>query len=285
MAPGTTRFSVLLSPAGRIVDETLIMRLGLDDFWLSHGCGSAQTQLATLAQGRNMRVETCQDMHVLSLQGPRAHRVLEAVVECSLPDVPAMGHRRTQLAGRAVVLSRTGFTGEDGFEIFCRKEDAITLWRELLGPTKSSPVTAYGYACIDLLRIEAGFTLFPSDLAFARSIWEAGLGWLVRDKHADFVGREAAFAAARKGEHVIVGARSPGEHPLTLRKQVSLHGEPVGIVTSSAYSPMDNEVLSILRVRRRALEGVEACVLESVTGIPLRVSPLPFRPRRGMPVS
>lgn len=282
MPPGTTRFSVLLTRFGRICDEALILRLEEDEFWISHGCGATRAQLAKLegsGEAADVLVTPLDDTHVLSLQGPASLRVLGPLADVDLGELPFLGHRRVTLGGRPVVLSRSGFTGELGFEIFCSGAHAVPLWRLLLATGAPHGLTAYAYQCVDLLRIEAGFTLYPADLGVAASLWEAGLGWLVRDKVEDYVGRASVEQAKATATCRFTGVRVPGAAPIARGTALRRGDHPIGHVTSSAFLEAAGETLSIARVEKDAiLEGapVEVSTQPATAG---RLASLPFRER------
>ncbi|GDX80657.1 aminomethyltransferase [Deltaproteobacteria bacterium] len=260
MQPRTCRFSVALSRFGRIIDDAILLRFAETEFWIVHGCGTTLAQIQKL--GGDVVIEPLQDKHVLSVQGPRSLAAIAPLTDVELGDLPHLAHRSLRLSGCPVVVSRTGFTGERGYEVYCDAADAVPLWRALRQAGEPEGLLPYGYRCIDLLRIEAGFTLYPADLGMASSIWELGLGWLVSGKEADFVGREAVERARGQESSRLAGIRYPGETPMPRGAAVRLDGRDVGVVTSSAYSPALEETLCIARVRRDA-EGVRLLPLSS----------------------
>lgn len=298
MRSGTSRFTVVLSRFGRILDEALILRMGVEEFWISHGCGGTQRQLASVLGQTDCLVEVLAGMHVLAVQGPMSLLVLAPLLDAPLAGLPVMEHRRVRLAGRPVTVSRTGFTGEIGFEIFCEAGDALALWHEILVAGRAYGVLPYSYSCVDLLRIEAGFSLYPAELGLAASVWDVGLGWLVKGKEADFVGRAAVERARGEQKHRLVGIRCPGSGPVARGAVVRLAGAAgvspgegtvtgVGVVTSSAWSPARRETLCIARVSREGW-GVAPPLAGEARVIVAGAAPragwlvgLPFVERRG----
>jgi aminomethyltransferase len=281
MAVGSSRFTVLLSRFGRICDEAIVLRVSEDELWLSHGCGATRLQLAKLVasgEAPHVRLDPLDDMHVLSVQGPSSAEVLAPLAREDLGDLPFLGHRRTILGSHPVLVSRSGFTGELGFEIFCRASEAVPLWRLLLATGAPFGLVPYGYRCVDLLRIEAGFTLYPSDLGGVSSVWEAGLGWLVRDKVGDYVGREAVAQAKTSTTHRFAGVRVDGGVEIARGTPVRRGERTIGVVTSSAISPASGETLCLAHVELDALRmaPVDIGAIETA-----QLVPLPFRPRRG----
>lgn len=284
LAVGASRFTVVLNRFGTICDEALVLRLADDELWLSHGGGTTRAQLAkgVEAGGADVQIAPLDDTHVLAVQGPASADVL-AAADVDVAALPPFGHRRAAIAGRPVRVSRTGFTGELGFEIFCAAADAVALWRRLLAVGAPSGLAPYAYRAVDLLRIEAGFPLYPTDLA-GLSIWDAGLGWLVRDKAADYVGRAAVEQSRAAAIRRIAGVRVTGAVPVPRGARLRRAEAEVGAVTSSAYSPATDETLCLARVDRAAL-ALALASDEPITVEPAavgRLTPLPFRARRGL---
>lgn len=274
MCPGTSRFSVVLSRFGRIFDEALILRLDEEEFWVCHGCGGTQQQLAKV--GGEVQVEPLVDQHVLSIQGPLCLDALNGLTDQPLGDLPFLGHRRARIEGHAVLLSRTGFTGELGFEIFCDADAALPLWRALMTAGAGVGLIPYSYAAVDLLRIEAGFTLYPTDLGMAASIWEAGLGWLVKEKGAEYIGREAVERARGEARSRWVGVFCPGEGLVRRGASLQREGQEIGTVTSSAFSPGAGATLCVARVQRDPRELGAEVVVQGEDPRPGRLAALPF---------
>ena len=282
MATGSSRFSALLSRFGKICDEAIVMRLPEDEFWISHGCGATRAQLAKLVDSgdfADVQVTPLDGMHVLSVQGPSSLSVLAPLASADLGELPFLGHRRVTLGGRGVIVSRSGFTGELGYEVLCAASDAVPLWRSILATGAPLGLLPYAYRCVDLLRIEAGFTLYPADLAVVPSLWEAGLGWLVRDKITEYVGRESVARAKTSATHRFAGVRIEGAAEITRGAAVRRGQRPIGVVTSSATSPASGETLCIVHVEKDA--PLDALV--DVATAPMeagRLVALPFRQRR-----
>lgn len=285
MAVGTSRFSVVLSRFGRICDEAIVLRIDADEVWISHGCGATRAQLARLVEAgevSDVAIAHLDDVHALSLQGPASLQVLAALASTAavLESLPFLAHRRIMVAGASVLVARSGFTGELGFELFCAGADVVVLWRALIEAGTPLGLVPYSYRCVDLLRIEAGFTLYPVDLAVAASLWDANLGWQVRDKRADYVGKEAVARARAvvAPKRSFAGLRLPGDHTIARGATVQRAERVIGVVTSSAWSPASNETLCIVHVDEAERAGEAAASVAEATGQLVR---LPFRERRG----
>ena len=239
MAVGWSRFSVVLSRRGRVFDELVLMRLGPERFWLVHGAGGTQRQLGRLGLAFEVL-----PLGVLAVQGPGSASLLGALVE----PPGRWGHRRAALAGREVLVSGSGFTGEQGFELFCAAEDAPAVWSAVT----AAGARPYGYDCVELLRLEAGLPLYPADLLVG-SLWELGLGWLTRGKVADYVGRAAVEAA--RGQSAWELARIEGPGTAQRGEELVRDGEVVGTVTSWAARPWQGDGVGLARVRQGLVPG------------------------------
>jgi aminomethyltransferase len=178
---------------------------------------------------------------LLALQGPKALAILQTA-GVGLGDVaktlPSFRVRETEVAGRKAIVARTGYTGEDGVEIFCRNEDAVAIWSALLEAGRSNEILPVGLGARDTLRLEARLALYGNDIDETTNPIEAGLGWVVKlDK--DFIGRDALVQIKAQGpSRTLVGfemvGRGVARHGYDLKDQ---KGEKVGLCTSGGPSP------------------------------------------------
>ncbi len=272
MPLGTSRFTVFLNRRGRVVDEAIVMRHEADRYWVSHGPGTASELLvAAFPASRPL-----DGLHALAVQGPRSQGLLERGLDAPLHDLAAMAHRPAHLWGKAATLSRTGFTGELGFEIFGPGDVIVDCWRRLLG----AGAVPYAYRTVDLLRVEVGFPVYPVDLAPLGSLWEASLGWLLRGKEHDFVGRLATGGSRAVLTHRLLGVGFPGFPRVPRGTRLRVGGDVVGVVTSSAQSPAAEATLCVARLVTAAAPGTPVTLADGPSQIVGTVQELPFRPRR-----
>jgi len=236
LRPGTSRHALVHNRRGRVADELIALRLDADRYWLSTGAGCTRVRLAELGV---VAVER-DDLHVIAVQGPGSAAVLGRLVDAS-----GLGPGEHRPVG-GVRVARAGFTGELGFELYLDGADAVETWRALL----AAGAEAYGYACVDLLRIEAGFLLYPNDLSPV-----------------------GAPPGARVG-----GLLAPGPESVPRGTVVHLGGAPVGLVTSSAYGPVQDAVLCLALLAPPALDRHDTVGLGE--GREGRLVGLPFVERR-----
>jgi aminomethyltransferase len=191
---------------------------------------------------------------LLALQGPRAATRLEALAGVSLANLPRFGHRELRLAGGAsgaaaaaqVFVARTGYTGEDGFELLLEREPGIALWQQLV----AEGVAPCGLGARDSLRLEAAMHLYGHELDAGTTPLEAGLGWLVHlEMPKPFIGRQALEHQCAEGPHRrLVGLKLRGRAIARHGYPVLADGQPVGVVTSGSWSPSLEEAIALAYV-------------------------------------
>lgn len=287
LAPGRARYTVLTRADGGVLDDLIVYRLGPDDYLVVANAANRETVLDVVTERsagtRTAVVDRTEHRALVALQGPAAAGVLAAVTTDA--DVGALryfGVTTATLAGVPVLVARTGYTGEDGFEVSVPAPGARTVWRALLEAGAEHGVVPCGLACRDTLRLEAGMPLYGHELNSEMSPFEAGLGRIVNLDHA-FVGRAAlAQRASRPAGRVLVGLRGNGRRAARAGYPVVRGGTEVGLITSGALSPTLGFPVAMAHVDRSAAgAGTVLGVDVRGTVVPYEVVPLPFyrRPR------
>lgn len=181
----------------------------------------------------------------IAVQGPKALRLLERIFPGVTP--PTFELRSTQFAGERVWIARTGYTGEDGAEIFVPAAKTAELWRSLLERGQDLNVEPIGLGARDTLRTEMKYPLYGHELNDQTNPYSAGLGWVIKPKIKDFIGRSKILAEREKGlKHKLIGFRMRERGiPRQGYKLFSKEGEPVGFVTSGTLSPTLNDNIGI----------------------------------------
>jgi aminomethyltransferase len=258
LAPGRARYTMLCAPDGGVLDDLVIYRQGADRFLVVANAANTAVVLGELrdrCSGAQVQDETAATA-LVAIQGPNAAGILATVSDLDLPAMRYYAGAYGTVAGCPAWVARTGYTGEDGFEIFCAPEDGERVWTALteaagavLAPGRTTPprppgtsggLVPAGLAARDTLRLEAGMPLYGNELGPDVTPYEAGLGRVVRlDKPADFVGRQALAARAAEGpRRVLTGlvarSRRVPRHGYAVLSQA---GKQVGVVTSGAPSP------------------------------------------------
>ncbi|HWG02135.1 MAG TPA: glycine cleavage system aminomethyltransferase GcvT [Trebonia sp.] len=240
LAPGRARYTMLCAADGGVLDDLVVYRQSADRFMVVANAANTAVVLRELRDrvtGADVTDETPVTA-LIAIQGPNAPSRLSSLTDLDLTAIRYYAGAYGEVAGRVTWVARTGYTGEDGFEIYCAPEDAGHIWTALT-ESAGSALPAAGLAARDTLRLEAGMPLYGNELGPDITPYEAGLGRVVRlDKPGDFVGKAALAARAEEGpRRVLVG--------LTARsRRVPRHGYAVlsgdtriGVVTSGAPSP------------------------------------------------
>ncbi len=246
LAPGRARYTMLCAPDGGVLDDLVIYRQGSDPerFLVVANAANTAVVLGELQRrcsrtpGAQVHDETAAT-GLIAIQGPNAARILSAVTDLELGAMRYYAGSYGSVADRPAWVARTGYTGEDGFEVFCAAGDCERVWTALTEAGPAGLVPA-GLAARDTLRLEAGMPLYGNELGPDVTPYEAGLGRVVRlDKPADFVGRQALAARAAEGpRQVLTGlvarSRRVPRHGYAVLSEA---GGRVGVVTSGAPSP------------------------------------------------
>ncbi len=243
LAPGRARYTMICAPDGGVLDDLIVYRLGEAEYLVVANAANTAVVAAALrdrAAGHDAQVrDQTAEYALIAIQGPHAARILAPLTDIGLDGVKYYSGHRGTVAGRPVLLARTGYTGEDGFELFTAAEDAEALWRALASAGAGEGLVPAGLAARDTLRLEAGMPLYGNELTDQVTPFDAGLGRVVVfDKPGDFVGRAALAERAQAAPRQVLAGLIAGS------RRVPRHGYPVtwdgvscGTVTSGAPSP------------------------------------------------
>ncbi|MSR35138.1 MAG: glycine cleavage system aminomethyltransferase GcvT [Gemmatimonadetes bacterium] len=281
LAVGQAQYSAMCRPNGGIVDDLLVYRFA--DHWMLVVNASNRAKdwdwLVRHSRGLDARLEDrSDDIALLALQGPRARRILAPLADV---DVEAIGYYRFvegRVAGRNALIAGTGYTGEDGFELYVDARHAVAIWEALLEAGAGQGLAPAGLGARDSLRLEMGYALYGNDLDEEHTPLEAGLGWITKLDKGDFVGRDALFAQKQRGvERKLVGLKLLERGFPRPGYEVLEDGRPVGLVTSGTVSPTLGVGIAMAWVPSR-LAAVGTHVDVSLRGkpAPAEVVRLPF---------
>jgi aminomethyltransferase len=256
LMPGRSVYATMLNDAGKFVDDCVIYRTGPNAFMVVHGSGGAHEQLTMAATGRDVSVRFDDNLHDLSLQGPLAVEYLEKHVE-GIRALPYFAQMQTSLFGLPVMISRTGYTGERGYEIFCRGQDAPAIWDRILDEGKGMGIIPCRFTTLDMLRTESYLLFFPFDNSdmypFADegpgdTLWELGLDFTVSPGKTGFRGAEEHYRLKGRERFRIWGLKLDGKNVPGNGAPVMRGGKKVGTVTQAMYSPLNTHNIAIARL-------------------------------------
>jgi aminomethyltransferase len=276
LAPGRARYTMMCAPDGGVVDDLVVYRTGGEQFLVIANAANAPTVYAELSE-RSARYDVTvanetEDYALIAVQGPAAAAMLGPLTDVDLAGMKYYAGAAGSVAGRAGWVARTGYTGEDGFEVYCAPGDAVAVWEALAG----AGAMPAGLSARDTLRLEAGMPLYGNELGLDRTPFEANLGRVVKfEKAGDFVGRAALVARSQAGAaQVLTGLTLAGRRAARHGYPVLAGGKPCGIVTSGAPSPTLGVPIAMAYVDAGA--GPDLAVDIRGTQVPANVVDLPF---------
>ncbi len=247
---GQAQYSALCRPDGGVIDDLLVYRF--EDHWmLVVNASNLEKDLAWIrdhVQDRAVAVDDrSDDTALLALQGPAAREILRPLADVDVDDVRYYRFLEGKVAGHPAVISGTGYTGEDGFELYVPAPVAGEIWDALLEEGAEDGLVPAGLGARDSLRLEMGYALYGNDLDEEHTALESGLGWIVKLDKGDFVGREALAAQKEAGvERKLVGLRlTERGFPRPGYAILDAAGEAVGEVTSGTVSPSLGEGIAM----------------------------------------
>ncbi|HWL40469.1 MAG TPA: glycine cleavage system aminomethyltransferase GcvT [Gemmatimonadaceae bacterium] len=239
LKPGQAHYSTILREDGTTVDDCLVYREGDGVMMVVNG-SNVDKDFAHLSEYLHRfdatLVDRSDQIALLALQGPDAQKILQTHTDVDLSGIKYYEFVTGDIAGAVdVLISRTGYTGEDGFELYFSNDDAERIWKALMS---SGDVTPAGLGARDSLRLEMGMALYGNDLDDTTTPLEAGLGWLVKMKKGDFVGRDALVRQKEEGlARRLVGFTTPERSFPRHGYPVYAGGKPSGEVRSGTMSP------------------------------------------------
>lgn len=255
LQPGAAQYTVLLNPQAGIIDDIIFYYQGEDKSGQQRGmmivnAATCNNDKAWLLANLEADLVTLQDISrekaLIAVQGPRAAAELGAFVTEDLASLKAFEHLEATLLGKPAFIARTGYTGEDGFEVMVDPEVGIQLWRQLL----NAGVIPCGLGARNTLRLEAAMALYGQDISEQTIPLEAGLGWLVHlESKGDFIGRQVLEQQKASGlKRRLVGIQMLGRHIARHGYPVLSDGEVVGEVTSGTLAPTLGKAIALAYV-------------------------------------
>lgn len=278
---GAIRYGMLTREDGTIIDDILVYREP-ETIFLCINAGNRNRDLAWLnanCAGTDARVEDLSEsLAMIAIQGPRSVEVVRKLAKDDPGSIKYYGFFRTRFAGiDDVMVSRTGYTGEDGFEFYFEASQAPRVWNELLAAGKEFGVTPIGLGARDTLRLEAGMPLYGHEIDDTTTPFEAGLMWAVKKSFA-FIGGDAIRECAERGVHRRLIGFTCADKRVPRAGYAILDGEAVtGDVRSGTFSPTLGKNIGTAYVGLASLEAGRPLALD-LRGqrAPIEITPLPF---------
>jgi len=275
--PGRSTYGAILTEQGTVCDDAIIANNGGDEWLLCHGSGESMERMQESAAGLNVDIELDENLHNISLQGPKALGFLNAQTPLDLAPIKYFHHAPTELFGLKCRISRTGYTGERGYEIFVDGSAACDIWDNILGRGRAEGIMPCSFGALDKVRVEAALLFFGYDMTAEHTPWEVGLGFTVSQSKGKFRGKEALFSAKGKEHFLGVGVVVNHSDALGGGEKLLRADQEVGVVNSPVWSHRMNKSLALVHLRPdAAATGTELKVVADDFECTATVENIPF---------
>jgi len=289
MTVGRAQYTGLMYPQGTFVDDVLVHKMADDEFLLVVNAANTAKDFAylvDLAEGEDdLEVANrSDDFAQLAIQGPRAAEIVQPLTDVDLASLKYYRFTWGQVVGQRALVARTGYTGEDGFELYVRPEAAPGVWRAVLSEGGPKGLVPVGLGARDTLRFEAGMSLYGNEIDDTTTPLEAGLGWIVKLDKGDFIGRDVLERQQEEGpQRLLTGfemvERGIARHGYPVH--LAADGDAVGHVTSGTHSPSCDKALGMTYLpATEAVEGADLWIEIRNRLVRARVIPMPFYSRK-----
>src|SRR5262249_17153483 len=239
LADNQVQYSGLLYPEGTFVDDILVHRFNDTQYFLCVNAANADKDFGYIlshAKGMDVDVQNVSSQFSqIAVQGPRAIEILQRLTDTQLSDIKYYWFRRGKVLGIESIIAHTGYTGEDGFEVYCAPEEAPKIWNALLETGKEFGIKPAGLAARNTLRLEAKMALYGNDIDSTTTVLEADLGWICKLNKGDFMGRDVLKDQKANGTtRKLIGFEVLDKAPARDHYPIVMNGKEVSVVSSGS---------------------------------------------------
>lgn len=275
LAAGQSAYGAVLNEEGGVCDDAIVYNNG-DEWLFVHGSGDSMERLQESAANREVSIEFDDDLHDISLQGPKAVDFLNQQVPIDLLSLKYFHHCATELFGQPCLLSRTGYSGERGYEIFASAAATVEIWDNIVGNGAALGIMPCSFTALDKARIEAALLFFGYDMTAEHSPFEVGLGFTL-SPHGDYRGKKQAMARKGQERFLPIGLEISHGDALAGGEQILVNGQSVGVINSPAWSRRLNKSLALAHIQPNfAAAGTLVSVAGDGVEYQATVTPTPF---------
>jgi len=283
LTPGRAQYSALITPKGTFVDDLLVYCLEEEYLLVVNAANSDKDYewILNHQKGFEVKIENKSDDYTqLALQGPRALEILSPMTEINLEEMKSFRFDWGKIAEEEVLVSRTGYTGEDGFEIYTLSHQPEKIWEAIIERGKTYDLLPIGLGARDTLRLEAKLMLYGNDIDETTTVLEADLGWLIKFQKGDFLGRNALLRQKEEGiKRKIVGFELIDKGIARPHHSVFVAGNKVSEVRSGSFSPYFKKAIGLTYLPLEYTEVGTEFEIEIRDRRKARVVPTPFYKR------
>jgi len=282
LSPGGVQYSTMCYPYGGIVDDLLVYNLSENEYMMVINASNIEKDYKWMVENNELGADIknlSDEYSLLAVQGPTSDKVIQKLLERDL-DLKYYHFKMEKIAGVDIILSRTGYTGETGYEIYFKgdEKDAEKLWNSIMEAGKEFEIQPIGLAARDSLRLEMGFCLYGNDIDQNTNPIEAGLGWITKLNKEEFIGKEVLDNQKKEGtKRNLVGLISNEKLFPRQGYEIKSNGNTIGNITSGTVSPVLEKPIAlgyVLSEFRTA--GTKVKFLIRGKELPAEVTKLPF---------
>ena len=274
---GQSCYGTILTEKGKVCDDAIIYNNGNNEWLLVHGSGESMERLQESAVGEEVEIQFDDDLHDLSLQGPKALDFLNQRTPIDLSILKYFHHQPTEIFGHKCIISRTGYSGERGYEIFAAVDVIGDIWDNIVGQGKDLGFMPCSFSSLDKVRVEAGLLFYGYDMTTEHTPWEVGLGWTISRNKNDFRGEKAVYASEGKERFKMVGLEINQAEALSGNEKLKKDNEEVGVVNSPVWSHRMKKSLALAHIRPDLIEiGTEIDISSDSINCSATVRQTPF---------
>ena len=284
LAVGQIHYSALMTPEGTFVDDILVHRMGENHFFLCVNASNQKKDYEWIRDHAGANAEVIfrsNDFAQIAVQGPRALEILRPLTDSKLDAIGYYWFTRGKFAGFEALITRTGYTGEDGFEIYIHPDHAVKVWTRIMESGKPLGLEPAGLAARNTLRLEAKMALYGNDIDATTTVLEADLGWICKLDKGNFIGRDVLLRQRAEGvKRLLVGFEMVERGIARDHYPVEIDGRRCGVVTSGSPAPYLHKNIGLTYLpKENCAVGTEFHVIIREKPVKARVVPTPFYKR------
>lgn len=234
------KYTVMLNEEGGIIDDLVVYNLP-GKYLIVVNAANQENDFNWIERHKKGNVEiqnVSREYFQLALQGPLSEKIIKRILKNDPSDLKFYNFKEEVIVNTQVLLSRTGYTGEDGFEIYGKSEEAEKIWDKIMEEGRKDGLSPCGLGARDLLRLEMGYCLYGNDITTATTPLEANLSWVVSLDKENFIGKDFLLKQKKEGiKRKLVGILVPGKRIPRHGYKILIKGEDIGTITSGNYSP------------------------------------------------
>lgn len=245
---GKSAYCPILKHDGHFCDDGIIFHVADDHFLVASSIGPTFDLLQDYARGRDLSIEHDEGLHIITVQGPKSLDLLDPLTDTSLRNLRFCYQVHASLCGVDMMISRTGYSGERGYELYMRDTEVVGVWEELMDNARPFGILPISFGGLEMVHIESGLMAYGAEATEENTPWEVDMGWALSRTKGDFRGKQAVFDLEGKEKVKFFGIVADYDDVVDHGAELSIDGEVVGHVTTPAYSRRLGKSLALVHL-------------------------------------